>query len=179
MSVRETIILNRTDLRYLLIDSLRLYSDHVVFIGGNNPYRFVSNKKEFYVLIKNVHESGDGRTNQDECRIQVSKSVNFNEALNSKKDVVVLGYFADERVFTAWNPFLIRERFNSRDTISLYSRFSKQRKLQALKLLFMKIQMAKLSSAFSQNILAFIWRILSRCIFCPRMSYEKSHCVLM
>ena len=102
----------------------------------------------------------------------------FNEALNSKKDVVVLGYFADERVFTAWNPFLMRERFNSRDTISLYSRFSNKGK-PGLKLLFMKIQMAKLSSAFSQNILAFIWRILSRCIFCPRMSYEKSHCVLM
>ncbi|HTB07690.1 MAG TPA: HNH endonuclease [Bacteroidia bacterium] len=127
MSVRNTLILNRSDLKYLLIDSLRLYSDNVVFIDGNNPYRFSINKKTFYVLIKNVHESGDGRENQDECRIQISKSKNFNAALNSKTPVIVLGYFADEKVFTAWNPYLMRDRFNQKKTISLYSRFSIQR----------------------------------------------------
>jgi putative restriction endonuclease len=127
MSVRNTIILNHSDLKYLLIDSLRLYSDNVVFIDGNNPYRFSINKKTFYVLIKNVHESGDGRGNQDECRIQVAKTGNFNDALNSKTDVIVLGYFADEKVFTAWNPYLMRNRFNQKQTISLYSRFSVQR----------------------------------------------------
>tara|TARA_X000000368_G_scaffold198135_1_gene156431 strand:+ start:4262 stop:5257 length:996 start_codon:yes stop_codon:yes gene_type:complete len=127
MSVRDTTILNPKDLRYLLLDSLRLYSDNVVFIDGNNPYRFSINKKTFYVLIKNVHESGEGRGNQDECRIQVAKSENFNEALSSGNDVIVLGYFADEKVFTAWNPFIMRERFNQRQTISLYSRFSVQK----------------------------------------------------
>jgi hypothetical protein len=50
MSVRNTLILNHSDLKYLLIDSLRLYSDNVVFIDGNNPYRFSINKKTFYVL---------------------------------------------------------------------------------------------------------------------------------
>lgn len=127
MSVRNTIILNHSDLKYLLIDSLRLYSDNVVFIDGNNPYRFSINKKTFYVLIKNVHESGDGRGNQDECRIQIAKTGNFNDALNSKTEVIVLGYFADEKVFTAWNPYLMRDRFNQKQTISLYSRFSVQR----------------------------------------------------
>lgn len=127
MSVRDTIILDRKDLRYLLIDSLRLYSDNVVFIDGNNPYRFSINKKTYYVLIKNVHESGDGRGNQDECRIQVARSSNFNEALNSGNDVIVLGYFADEKVFTAWNPYMMRDRFNQKQTISLYSRFSTQK----------------------------------------------------
>lgn len=127
MSVRDTIILNPKDLRYLLIDSLRLYSDNVVFIDGNNPYRFSINKKTFYVLIKNVHESGRGRDNQDECRIQVAKSSNFHAALNSPNPVIVLGYLADENVFTAWNPFLMRDRFNLRDTISLYSRWSVQK----------------------------------------------------
>jgi putative restriction endonuclease len=127
MSIRDTIILDRKDLRYLLIDSLRLYSDNVAFIDGNNPYRFSINRKTYYVLIKNVHESGDGRGNQDECRIQVGSSRNFNEAMNSGKDVIVLGYFADEKVFTAWNPFMMRDRYNKRQTISLYSRFSIQK----------------------------------------------------
>ena len=137
MSVRKTIILNHSDLKYLLIDSLRLYSDNVVFIDGNNPYRFSINKKTFYVLIKNVHESGDGRGNQDECRIQVAKTGNFNDALNSRTDVIVLGYFADEKVFTAWNPYLMRDRFNQRQTISLYSRFSVQRQAAINKIAYL------------------------------------------
>lgn len=127
MSVRNTINLSPSDLKYLLIDSLRLYSDNVVFIDGKNPYRFSINKKTFYVFIHNVHESGEGRGNQDECRIQVAKSKNFNAAMNSGTDVIVLGYLADEKVFTAWNPFLMRDRFNQKQTISLYSRFSVQR----------------------------------------------------
>lgn len=127
MSVKETIKLNRKDLRYLLLDSLRLYSDNVVFIDGNNPYRFSINKKTFYVLIKNTHESGKGRGNPDECRIQVSKSHNFNEALSSKNVVLVLGYFPDKNIFTAWNPYLMIERFNVKQTITLYSRFSIQK----------------------------------------------------
>jgi len=127
MSKKDTVILSHSDLKYLLIDSLRLYSDNVVFLDGENPYRFSINKKTYYVLIKNVHESGDGRGNQDECRIQVARSVNFVSAMNSKTDVIVLGYFADEKVFTAWNPFLMRDRFNKRQTISLYSRFSVQK----------------------------------------------------
>lgn len=124
MSVRETLILSRHDLKFLLIDSLRLYSNDVVFIDGGNPYRFSINKKEFFVLIKNVHESGEGRTNPDECRVQIASSQAFDVALSSKADVVVLGYFADEQVFTAWNPYLMRPRYNQKQTVSLYSRFS-------------------------------------------------------
>jgi putative restriction endonuclease len=127
MSVRDTIILDTKDLKYLLIDSLRLYSDDVVFIDGNNPYRFSINKKTFYVLIKNVHESGEGRSNPDECRIQISKSSNFDQALSSGTDIIVFGYFANEGVFTAWNPFPLKDRFNQKDTISVYSRFSTQK----------------------------------------------------
>ena len=126
MSVRETTVLSRTDLKYLLIDSLNLYSNNVVFIDGNNPYRFSINKKNFYILIKNIHESGENRPNQDECRIQISRTKNFNPAINSKENVIILGYFHDERVFAAWNPFLFSERFNEKKNVSLFSRFSIQ-----------------------------------------------------
>lgn len=127
MSTKDTEKLNPSDLKYLLIDSLRLYSDNVIFLDGNNPYRFSINKKTYYVFIKNIHESGEGRDNQDECRIQVAKSINFNEALNSENIVIVLGYFADEKIFTAWNPFKMKDRFNTKDNISIYSRFSIQK----------------------------------------------------
>lgn len=127
MSVKDTIILDPSDLKYLLIDSLNQYTNNTYYIDGRNPYRFSINKKKYYILIKNIHESGEGRGNQDECRIQVAKSSNFNPALSENSNVIVLGYFHDERVFTAWNPFMMRERFNIKDTISLYSRFSIQR----------------------------------------------------
>lgn len=148
MGVKNTIILNHSDLKYLLIDSLRLYSDNVIFIDGNNPYRFSINKKTFYVLIKNVHESGEGRENQDECRIQVSQSKNFNDAMNSKTEVIVLGYSADEKIFTAWNPFLMRDRFNLKQTISLYSRFSVQKQAVTNKI-------AAYRDAKGQSVLSF------------------------
>lgn len=128
MSIRDTIILDPSDLKYLLIDSLNLYTNNTYYIDGSNPYRFSINKKKFYILIKNIHESGEGRGNQDECRIQVARSNNFNPAISESSNVIILGYFHDEKVFTAWNPFMMRERFNRRDTISLYSRFSIQRK---------------------------------------------------
>jgi putative restriction endonuclease len=127
MSKIDTIILKSSDLKYLLIDSLRLYTSNVYYIGGSNPYRFSINKKEYYILIKNVHESGENRKNQDECRIQVSKSVRLDPALSGLSDVIVFGYFHDLKVFTAWNPFWMRDRFNQKSTISLYSRFSVQR----------------------------------------------------
>lgn len=124
MSVRDTEILNPVDLRYMLIDSLRLYSSDIAFIDGHNPYRFAVNKRDFFILIKNVHESGNGRDNQDECRVQISRASSFGHAQSANADVAVLGYFPDLRIFTAWNPYLMKNRFNAKATVSLYSRFS-------------------------------------------------------
>lgn len=128
MSTRDTTILNPTDLRYLLIDCLNLYSRNTHFIEGNNPYLFTTNNNTFYIYIKNVHESGRGRGNEDECRIQIARSKEISKALSSKKTVIVLGYFHDYKVFTAWNPLMMASRFNVKKTISLYSRFSTHKK---------------------------------------------------
>ncbi len=133
MSTRNTQILNQSDLKYLLIDSLKSYSDNVIYIDGRNPYRFSINKKTVYILIRNVHESGNNRDNQDECRIQVSNSQGLVQALNSRINVIVLGFFADENVFTAWDPLIFNNRFDAgfmdtskSKTVSVYSRFSVQ-----------------------------------------------------
>lgn len=133
MSTRNTQILNQSDLKYLLIDSLKSYSDNVVYIDGRNPYRFSINKKTVYILIRNVHESGNNRDNQDECRIQISNSQGLIQALNSRINVFVLGFFADENVFTAWDPLIFNNRFDAHfmdttksRTVSVYSRFSVQ-----------------------------------------------------
>lgn len=126
MSVRDTQKLNHSDLKYLLIDALRQYSEDVVYISGNNPYGFSFNKKVIYIYIKNVHESGDNRDNQDECRIQVSQTNNFSEAKRTGKPVIFLGYFKDTNTFTAWDPIRQTPRINEKSTVSFYSRFSVQ-----------------------------------------------------
>ena len=126
MSVRDTNILNHTDLKYLLIDNLNLYTEEAFYVQGNNPYTFSINKKTVYIYIKNVHQSGQNRTNPDECRIQVGKTPGFTDVLASGKIAYMLGYFDDCNVFTAWNPLLFRDRINAKKTVSLYSRFSVQ-----------------------------------------------------
>jgi len=133
MSIRNTVILDRSDLKYLLIDSLKSYSDNVEYIDGSNPYRFSINKKTVFILIRNIHASGNNRDNQDECRIQISNTVGLVNALNSRINVIVLGFFADENVFTAWDPLIFNNRFDENfidrtitRTVSVYSRFSIQ-----------------------------------------------------
>ena len=128
MGERDTTILNHKDLKYLLIDSLKQYSEDITYISGNNPYTFSINKKIVHIFIHNIHDTGKGRPNQDECRIQVNNTPNFLAAKNSGKPVLFFGYFADENIFTAWNPFIQTERINRRKVISLYSRFTAQKK---------------------------------------------------
>ena len=69
--------------------------------------------------------------------------------MNSKTDVIVLGYFADEKVFTAWNPYLMRDRFNQKQTISLYSRFSVQKQAAVSKI-------AAYRDSNGQSVLSFL-----------------------
>lgn len=119
-------ILNHTELKYLLIDSLKYYSEDSIYISGNNPYCFSINKKIFYIFIRNVHDSGSGRPNKDECRIQFSSTANFNSAKQSGLPVLFLGYYLKNNVFTAWEPYSKIERINRRGNVSVYSRFSIQ-----------------------------------------------------
>ncbi len=128
MGVRDTTILKPAALKFLLLDSLKIHSDDVLFLRGNNPYKVSVNKKDFYILVKNLHESGKGRGNQDEARIQVAKTKYLEQTLSSHPPIVILGYFADKNVFTAWDPHFIQKRLNKKQTISLYTRFSKQEK---------------------------------------------------
>ena len=52
MSVKDTIILDPSDLKFLLIDSLNQYTNNTYFIDGKNPYRFSINKKILHLNKK-------------------------------------------------------------------------------------------------------------------------------
>jgi len=121
---KQTTILSQSQIRYLLIDSLKEYSNDVAFFKSSNPYRFQINKREVWIFIRNIHDTGIGRGNPDESRIQFSRSEEFISAQNTGIVVFFLGYFADANIFTAWNPRVMTQRINKRDNVSLYSRFS-------------------------------------------------------
>lgn len=123
---QEPPILSPLDLKYVLIDSLKRYSEDTTYLSGDNPYKFNINRTLRYIFIHNVHDSGRGRTNKDECRIQFSRTENFAAAKRSGLPVLFLGYYSQRDVFTAWDPFVQTRRINKRQVISIYSRFSAQ-----------------------------------------------------
>lgn len=121
-----TEVLKPSELKYLLIDSLKSYTDAVEFISGNNPYEFSINDEHVHIFIHNLHSTGRNRNNPDESRIQINRSAAFTKAKDSGKKMFFLGYYTAEQVFTAWDPTALIPRVNIRKVISVYSRFSTQ-----------------------------------------------------
>jgi putative restriction endonuclease len=121
-----TIILDSNELKWLLIDNVKRYSENAIYISGNNPYKFEINKNGVYIFIRNIHDSGIGRANPDESRIQISNTDNFSDVSRTGIPMLFLGYDSDNHVFTAWDPQIQRPRLNQRQNVSLYSRFSTQ-----------------------------------------------------
>jgi putative restriction endonuclease len=119
--------LNRNDLLYALIDSFRMYTEAVLFAGGTNPYEFSLNGEPTIVFIGNVHFAG--RSDSDEYRIQCPGDLpgTLSEYVAEGRNVLILGYFSDLELFSAWDP----ERFVNRNTkiqrFSMYTRLSKLR----------------------------------------------------
>lgn len=129
MAKVDTKVLDHNELKFLLTDSLKEYSEDIAYISGKNPYEFAVNKQRYYFLIRNTHSTGKGRSNTDESRIQISRSSGFDQALNARRPIFFLGYSADNNVFTAWNPRIQTERLRkAKKNVSVYSRFSIQAK---------------------------------------------------
>jgi len=120
-------ILDSSDLKYLLIDTLRMHTEAVYYEEGNNPYLFRIHGEKTYIFIRNVHDSGENRDNDDECRLQFSSNTGFRNAFLSGIQILFLGYFHEENVFTAWDPQTLHARIDRRENVSVYSRFSTQR----------------------------------------------------
>lgn len=116
-------ILNKTDLFHALFDAFRHHTDSVYFAGGNNPYRFSFKGESVTIFVGNIHSAQ--RTNPDEYRIQCPRRLPaiLDKRREEGDTVLVLGFFADLRVFGAWDPdrFLAR---NPSDLFSVYTRLS-------------------------------------------------------
>ncbi len=124
--IHDNNLLSPSELKYLLIDSLTAYTEDATYLSGNNPYKFEVNGKTLFIAIKNIHDSGEGRTNPDECRIQIGRSDNYAEVISLGLPLFLFGYNVRNNTFTVWDPSIQTLRINQRTTISLYSKFSKQ-----------------------------------------------------
>lgn len=115
--------IDRHTLQKIFIESL---SDNTSFqiISGLNPFYIKLEGKEFYIYIKNL--SPAYFANSDIWRVQLPKKDEFDNIRDSNVDFVLLGYDADNDVYTTWNSKWTKQRLNIGESVSFYSRFSLQ-----------------------------------------------------
>lgn len=71
-----------------------------------NPFTFTVNGTRYSAHISSVHDSGEGRDNDDEQRIQIPRSALETQQSRGTQGYVplFLGFFPDGTAFTAWEP---------------------------------------------------------------------------
>lgn len=94
------------------------------FIEGLNPFHILLNGTEYWIYIKNLTSAHF--SNPEVWRAQLPLRDDFVAIKDSGVDFILLGYDADNDVYASWNPTWVKQRLNSTDNVSLYSRYSLQ-----------------------------------------------------
>ena len=115
--------ISRYTLQQIFIESLE-ECDSFRIIDGLNPFHIMLNGKELYIYIKNL--SPAYFTNPDVWRVQLPKKEEFDTIKEGNIDFVLLGYDADNDVYTTWHPKWTKQRLNNGESVSFYSRLSLQ-----------------------------------------------------
>ena len=115
--------ISRYTLQQIFIESLE-ECDSFRIIDGLNPFHIMLNGKELYIYIKNL--SPAYFSNLDVWRVQLPKKEEFDTIKEGKIDFVLLGYDADNDVYTTWHPKWTKQRLNNGESVSFYSRLSLQ-----------------------------------------------------
>ena len=115
--------ISRYTLQQIFIESLE-ECDSFRIIDGLNPFHIMLNGKELYIYIKNL--SPAYFTNPDVWRVQLPKKEDFDPIKEGEIDFVLLGYDADNDVYTTWHPKWTKQRLNNGESVSFYSRLSLQ-----------------------------------------------------
>lgn len=120
--------ISRYSLQQIFIESLE-ECDSFKIIDGLNPFHIILNNKELFVYIKNL--SPAYFTNPDVWRVQLPKREEFESIKEGYIDFVLLGYDADNDVYTTWHPKWTKQRLNNGESVSFYSRLSLQKEAAA------------------------------------------------
>ncbi len=119
---------SRYSLQQIFIESLE-ECDSFKIIDGLNPFHIILNNRELFVYIKNL--SPAYFTNPDVWRVQLPKREEFESIKEGYIDFVLLGYDADNDVYTTWHPKWTKQRLNNGESVSFYSRLSLQKEAAA------------------------------------------------
>jgi hypothetical protein len=97
--------------------------------GEGNPFLIKLKNKKYYIYLKNLTPAYF-KNLPDITRVQLPYNENFKKILEEKTVFFILGYDFEADVFVTWNPSRIKERLNTRNNVSLYSRKSLQEKVK-------------------------------------------------
>lgn len=115
-------------MQQIFIESLEKCESFKI-IEGLNPFHIILNNRELFVYIKNL--SSAYFTNPDVWRVQLPKKEEFESIKDGDIDFVLLGYDADNDVYTTWHPKWTKQRLNNGESVSFYSRLSLQKEVAA------------------------------------------------
>ena len=115
--------ISKYTLQQIFIESLE-ECDSFRIIDGLNPFHIMLNGRELYIYIKNL--SPAYFPNPDVWRVQLPKKEEFDKIKEGEIDFVLLGYDADNDVYTTWHPKWTKQRLNNGESVSFYSRLSLQ-----------------------------------------------------
>ena len=101
----------------------------VKFISGENPYTVRIDGEDVFVYIKNLSPAQLSNKNPDIWRVQLPVKDDFEQIKNSDSLFILLGYDAENDVYTSWNPYWCKQRLNVGKSVSLYSRYSLQQRV--------------------------------------------------
>lgn len=106
-------------------DALGPYSEDFRIVDRRNPTILRLNQRTYSTHVSYVHDSGNARDNEDEVRIQISRTQ--IELQRSRADLgmqpAFLGFFPGGKTFVAWDP---RHVFSlqAKTVVSVYARQS-------------------------------------------------------
>lgn len=128
MSDNTNIIMSASDLMLTFLANVSDYD--VKYVGGLNPFTIKVDGEDVYIYIKNLSPAQLSNGNPDVWRIQLPMRDDFEKIKESDKLFLLLGYDAENKVYTTWNPYWCKQRLNVGKSVSLYSRLSLHQRVQ-------------------------------------------------
>lgn len=113
----------KEELKRLFVSSMKRAYDFSY--EGSNPFMMTLGEQRFFVFLKNISPAYF-KNRPDVTRVQLPASEHYKKILKSDIPFIILGYDAENDVFVNWNPDEIKQRLNSKNNVSLYSRRSIQ-----------------------------------------------------
>lgn len=123
-------ILNSSDLLVTFLSNAS--GQDVRFVSGRNPFAITIDGEDTFIYIKNLSPAQLSNNNPDIWRIQLPTKDEFDSIKESSTLFLLLGYDAENKVYTSWNPYWCKQRLNVGKSVSMYSRLSLQKRVSEL-----------------------------------------------